>query len=344
MRHVMSVMLVLVCAAQLAKAEFLVAGRAVPESRDKRLTVTLGSVRNMEAMVEETTRKLYDVTGSYWKQDDAETYDLNDFGIGDGHESVGFEFENNGEFFTFMWAAQLFSMSAETTARRNYYIGVGDGIEFNGSRYTNMRIPAGTDFTIDLIGCQSDLRCLFTPFTVKPSEYFRFSPWLNLSLMVFLGQYDIDAGPPTGTYVYMNPPETFVVGGSSSGFMGLGLPEVGGGGELRIGNPGGLEVVIQGNYAVCDLKGSTKFLTSSRHREKNAEITHDNIFGRAMIELPFGEGRAFTVGAQYQQIDSEALITSQSTDPDEILANQERFDKYVRFHMETMMVIFGVTF
>jgi hypothetical protein len=329
---------------ELASADFITAGRAVPEERDKRLTVTVGTVKNMDALVEETTRKLYDVTGSYWKQDDAESYDLNDFGIGDTHAAVGFEFENNGTFWTFMWDAEFFSMSTETTARRNYYIGVGDGIEFGGSKYTNMRIPEGTDFSIDLIGCQSDLRGLFTPFTLAPTEMVRFSPWLSISLMLFLGQYDIDAGPATGTYVYMNPPETFVQGGSSGGLVGLGLPEVGGGGELRLGVIDGAELVLQGNYSVCNVKGSTKFLTSSRHRSKDATIEHENIFGRAMLELPFGEGRAFSLGAQYQQIDSEALITSQSTDPDEIVANQERFDKYVRFHMETTMILLGVTF
>jgi len=251
MKQITIIVLMSVFAVQWAAADFIVAGRAVPESRDKRLTITLGSVKNMEGMVEETTRKLYDVTGSYWKQDDAETYDLNDFGIGDAHAAIGFEFENNGEFFTFMWDAALFSMSTEVTARRNYYIGVGDGIEFNGSKYTNMRIPEGTDFSIDLIGCQSDLRCLFTPFTIKPSESIRFSPWLNLSLMLFLGQYDIDAGPPTGTYVYMNPPETFVVGGSSGGLLGLGLPEIGGGGELRIGKPDGFELVMNRMLRLC---------------------------------------------------------------------------------------------
>ena len=329
---------------QALSADFIVAGRAVPESRDKRFSLTFGTVQNMEGMVEETTRKLYDVTGSYWKQDDAETFSLNDFGMNDSYTSVGFEFENNGDFFTFMWDAAFMDMSAASTARRNYYIGVGDGIEYNGSKYTNMRIPEGTDFTLDILGCQSDMRCLFTPFTITPAKTVRFSPWLNLSLMMFLGQYDIDAGPVTGTYVYMNPPENFVQGGSSGGFLGLALPEIGGGGELRIGQTDGFELVMQGNYAICNVEGSTKFLVSSRHREKDAAIEHENIFGRVMLNFPFGEGRAFTLGAEYQQIDTEALITSSATDPDEILANQERFDKYIRFHMESTMILAGVTF
>jgi len=38
------------------------------------------------------------------------------------------------------------------------------------------------------------------------------------------------------------------------------------------------------------------------------------------------------------------LISSTATDPDVILAMQERFDKYVEFHLETTMVMVGVTF
>lgn len=345
MNNMVMVIVGLCLAVNQASAGFVAAGRDIPdESRDKRFSIMLGTVRNIDGMVEETTRKLYDVTGDYWKQDTAESYSLNDFGMDDSYASIGFEFENNGRYFTFMMDAAFMNLSSDTVARRNYYIGVGDAVEFDGAEYTNMKIPEGTPFSMDIIGCQSDLRCLFTPFTLKPAEAVRFSPWLNLSLMLFLGQYDIDAGPATGTVIYMNPPEPFVVGGSSSGLLGLGLPEIGGGGEIRIGKIDGFELVLQGNYAVCNIEGSTKFLTSSRHREKDADIDHENIMGRLMLEFPVGEGRAFTLGVEYQRIDSEAMITSSATDPDEILANRERFDKYIRFHMESAMVLAGFTF
>jgi len=101
--------------------------------------------------------------------------------------SIGFEFENNGKYFTFMVDAAFMNLITETTARRNYYIGVGDEVEYNGAEYTNMKIPAGTPFSMDITGCRSDLRCLFTPFALKPAETVRFSPWLNLSVMLFKG-------------------------------------------------------------------------------------------------------------------------------------------------------------
>lgn len=90
--------------------------------------------------------------------------------------------------------------------------------------------------------------------------------------------------------------------------------------------------------------GSTDFLTSSDHREKNAEIDHQSVRLRAYAEFPLREGRSWLIGAQYHRIESEGLITSTATDPEEILTKRERFDKEFEFGMTVLNAMVGLTF
>ena len=116
------------------------------------------------------------------------------------------------------------------------------------------------------------------------------------------------------------------------------------GGEIRIGDEGGANLVLSGHYVVCEYDGSSKYLTSSNHREKDIEIDHVNYRLRCTCEIPMESGRCFTLGVQYQVIDTEAMIESTALTPEEIIASRERFDKEVEFELEAVTGMIGLTF
>jgi hypothetical protein len=318
-------------------------GRDLEDGRDFSFRVSAGQISGFHASLEETTRKLYDVTGSYWKQDDAENYNLDDFNIDDSYPSIGFSFEKAWRFFTFQIDASLIQIDSSSIAMRNYYISVGDSIDYNGEKYKNLKIPMGTPFDFDITGGAIGTKLFLSPFTFKPFNGFRITPLLGIGAYGFAGQYDIDAGNAKGVVQYQNPPEDFVIGGKASGTMGGGIPEYGGGAEIRIGTENNVNLVLQGHYMFSDYDGSTDFLTSSDHRSKNIDFEHSNIRGRVYLEFPLKNSRSITIGAEYQIIETTAYISSTATDPDEILEKQERFDKNVEFGLTSMRAMVGYT-
>jgi len=325
------------------EASFLYGGRDLEDGRDFSLRGSVGQISDFNAMVQETTRSLYDVTGSYWKQDDAENYNLNDFNIGDEHNTIGLSLEKAWRFFTFQFDASIVEIESSTVARRNYYIGVGESIEYQGNEYDRMQIPEDTPFDFEIMGGTVDTKLFLSPLTLRFGPGFRVTPLLGIGLFGFVGEYEIDAGPVQGVKIYQDPPKEFAIGGQSSGIVGLGMPEYGGGLEIRMGTPDTANLVIQGHYMVLEYDGGTSFLTSSAHREKNAEIDHINIRGRVYLEIPIKNSRSIMIGVQYQQVESDAFISSTATDPEEILEKQERFDKEVEFGLTAMHALIGYT-
>lgn len=308
------------------------AGRDLPAERDAGLRITAGAIVSIRGSVEETSRLFYTVTGQQASQLTREDYDIEDFGMDGGYATLGLSTETAWKFFTLQSDFMLLDMDTESTAIRNYYIGV-DSVSFGGVDYDYMQIPAGRPFTANLTGAILEMRGLITPFTFHSADSFRATPWLSLGLFVMGGSYEINAGTATGLIQYQNPPETFVVGGTADGSVGAGLPEIGVGGELRFGRDDAAHLVIQGNFAVCRYNGSTDWLTSASHREKDIDLNHMNIKAAASLEIPFESGRALSAGIHLQLIDTEATVTSQGGTVQEIIAARERFDKEVDFRM-----------
>ena len=327
----------------IANAGAISGGRDLEDSRDFSFRLTFGQISDFNAAVEETTRKLYDVTGSYWKQDDAESYNLDDFNIGDVHVTIGFSLEKAWRFFTLQMDASMINIESSTVAARNYYISLGDSIEYNGQDYDNLRIAEGDPFDFEINGATIDTKLFLTPFTFRPTDGFRITPLLGIGLFGFAGLYEIDAGKTTGVYPYQDPIEYFAMGGQGSGTMGMGIPEYGGGAEVRFGTDGKVNLVLQGHYMICQYDGSTEFIVSSRHRAKNIDLDHTNMRGRLYLEIPIKNSRSITLGAQYQDIKSTAFISSTATDPEEILEKQERFDKNATFGLTAMQAFVGYT-
>jgi len=325
-----------------ASAE-LVAGRVLPPERDARAWVAGGSIVSIEGTVRETSRLYYEVTGQQENQLLREDYDLGDFGMDSGYPTFGMATETAWKYFTLQCDFLLLDLDTESTAVRNYYIGVGS-VEFGGQDYEYMKIAEGQPFSAEFTGAKLDLCGLITPFTFRAADNFCATPWLSVGMFLAAGSYELDAGPATGLVQYQNPSETFVVGGRADGFVGAGLPEIGLGGELRFGSEGAPNLVVQANYAVCRYNGGTGWLTTASHREKDVDLDHTNIKAICAVEIPMRNGRTVSIGVQLQAIDTEAKITSQGGTTEEIIAQRERFDKDVDFRMVIVTGAIGLRF
>lgn len=336
--------LVLSLLAGSVSADAFRAGRTLEDARDFRLLLNAGQIRDFQMMVQETTRRVYDVAGEEWKQDTAEGYDLNDFNVDEAHDTFGIALEKAGKYLTLQLDASYLSISSSVVAQRDYYLGVGNEIHFNGQTYEHLMIQEGTEFAFDVDGVTLDMRLLITPFTFHPIDGLQLTPFLDIGVFGYVGMYDIDAGSPTGVKTYQNPPEDFAIGGQADGVMGMVMPQYGGGAEVRIGKPGRANLVVQASYTLLNYDGSTAVLTSSAEREKNAEIDHRNLRIRSYLEFPFNSGRCWLLGIEYQQVESEGFITASAETDEEVLLLRERFDKEVEFSMNSLKAMVGFTF
>ena len=318
-------------------------GGTISTGRTQNLRFTLGAVMDFEGMVSETTRKLYDVTGAVASQGDAESYSLNDFNLDGPYGAVGLSLDMAWSFFRFQLDTMFLNPSTRATARRDYYIGVGDDIAYGGGSYDHLQIPAGQTFEAELLGNMTELTLRFVPVGFRAGEFVSIDPSLDFGVLLFGGSYDIDAGDSTGVVQYQNPPENFVVGGSSGGYMFMGAPQWGPGVDIRLGRSGGLQVDLQAHYLFATYDGSTAWLTTADHRDKDLEFDHRNLRFRGQVEIPL-KRIALSLGVQAQFIETDGLVSSSATDPDEILALRERFDKEFSFSLSSVMATFGIVF
>jgi hypothetical protein len=342
-RHVFHL---LIASSLTASAGSFVSGREVSETRDVKLRGIVGTVSEMSGFVQETTRAFYDASDQQFKQDLAERFDFNDFNVDGGYATVGVGWERIWKYFTLQIDLLFMNPETDAVARRNYYIDVDD-VSFNGRSFGNIKIPEGTPFSVDIFATLTEVNALYTPFTFKPSDSFQFTPWIGLGLFLFLGQYDIDAGPATGVTQYQFPLEDFVVGGSAEGYLGAGLPELGIGGEVVLGDTSGKDsarLSLQGHVGVLQYDGGTGYFTTSDHREKDVDIDHVHSWVQVALEIPLKSGRTMSFGGKYDVISSDAEITSEPGTIEEIIARRERFDKQIEFEMTTATGFVGITF
>jgi len=329
--------------AENAAAGMLRGGRAEEAGRGFSIGIQAGAITEFNAVVQETTRKLYDVMGEEWKQDRANEFNQDDFNISGTHPVIGLGLQRSGRFLTFLLDANYFSISSDAEARRDYYLSV-ESVIYNGVEYDHMVIPEGREFSFDVNGAALEMRFQVTPLTFQPVRGWRIVPFLDAGIFGFAGRYKVDAGESEGVIQYQNPIENFVVGGAVSGISGLGLPEYGGGLEMRIGQPESPQLVFHGHYVMCRYSGSTSFLTSASHRDKNLDINHRNLRLRLYGEFPLRHGRSWFLGGQFQHIRSDGLVESPSADPEVIIARRERFDKEITFRMTMFNAMAGVRF
>ena len=199
-------------------------------------------------------------------------------------------------------------------------------------------------FSLSLDGTIMDFVFDFTPFTFFFGDDVRLSPSIDLGLALAGGRYEIDAGSPTGTTVYQNPPVDFVVGGTSSSIVGAPAPVIGGGLTLRVGEPELDDIVWTSRLNVdgFSYSGSTSVFSSSR--SKHADLDFLVVSAETSWLFPLESGNQFTVGARLRYYSLEGEIKSKKKDVASVIAARERFDKSIDFDILLGEIFIGLAF
>lgn len=316
-------------------------GRDLTDERTFSLNITGGQVTKLAGSVEETIRPYYEQIS---EDTPGESYTLEELGLDGERPAFGLELEQKWKYLTLGFNGFFFNPRADTTAVRDYYIGISNEIEYKGEKYEYMMIPEGREFTADFQAGFCELSILVTPVTVKPVQTFKFVPSLYLGIVSIFGYYDLDAGPPTGTTVYEDPPREYVIGGQTDGLAGLGIPAIGLGGEFRIGPPDGLRLVICGNYALFRYDGSTKYIPINIRHEKDLDLKYDGYEARVLLEVPLSPKIDLVVGAEYQHMKVDAEVTAVERTEEEIEELREKFDKVINLELSSLSGLVGLRF
>lgn len=331
------------CLAVFADGPGVEWGGVLATGRTQNMRFQVGAVLEFEGGVTETTRRFYDVTGRVESQALAESYGTSDFDLKGPFGAIGFSLDMAWKFVRFQIDTMFLAPSVSTTAKRDYYLSIGDDITYQGIGYDHLMIPAGSRLSADVFANVSELVFAFVPIGFQFGESVVVNPSLNFGVLLFGGRYEIDAGLATGVTQYQNPPEDFVVGGKASGLIGMGAPEWGPGVEIRIGKPGELNVALDLRYLFLTYHGSTAFFTTANHRDKDLDFNHQNLRLSGQVEIPMRH-MAWTLGIQAQFVDSDGLISSSARDPDVVRARRERFDKEFNFKMHAVYATLGLSF
>lgn len=260
---------------------------------------------------------------------DPGTFAGNDFELDDPSWMFGFTYEHSWMFVTFQWDFGVMNPAKETTASRDYFLKAGDSIDFNGQSYDYMRIAAGTPLSTEVLGLNTELNWLITPFGLNFDDYIRITPSLDAGMMMFAGQYTIDAGDPTGAAVYQTPSAEFVTGGETSGMLGVFTPQFGFGGEFRLGGYNALAWTTQIHY-MFSLFGGTILGGGD-----SDEFEHSNLKVRTQLEIPRGEDAengCFTLGVQLQMVETTGLT------------NGDPLSTGYRYSLDSVLGTIGFTF
>ena len=267
----------------------LVAGRSIPDGRDAGLTLRMGQVASLEADVK-------DSSSSFLRQD----FSLSDLGIEGGYITYGFSADKAWKFFGVQLDFLYFTLSEGITAQQSYDISIDSFADY-------LHVEANTEIKAEFTGGLAELHGLFTPISFQISESLSFTPWASLGITVLAGNYDIDNGKSTATVSYGPLSESYSVGGSASGPMGFIVPDIGFGGEVRIGAPDDFNFVVNGNYSFLPMSENLGKMLSEQSESTDVTINYKNIKINGFLEIPYGDnGKAWTVGVQYEEIDASS--------------------------------------
>ena len=323
----------------------MVKGRAYEPGKRLRLNATVGQVSPIEGFVQETTRRLFEVTGQPERQAGAESFSLEDVGIRDSETTYGLSMEYMWKYVTLQVDGSYMRAEATGTASRDFFIGVKE-IRFGGQEYEYQVILEGTPYHADLDAALVGFRIQFTPVTFNPGGVVQFVPWAHLGLFGFSGQFNVQAGPALGVIEYENPAREYVQNGRGDGEVTALVPEIGLGGELRfkLAPRAGSHIclVLQGGYSIFDFEGSTSDLGISSRNEKDLDVDYDSYDARALIEWPLSAKVNLLVGVEYRTVRAKALSQAKDRPIDETLELREKFDKSIDLEMTSANAIVGL--
>jgi hypothetical protein len=316
-------------------------GRDLEGENTFKVGLTAGSMMKIEGKVVETSRAYYEQIG---QDTPGESFDIDDFGLDKRIATFGLSVEQRWKYVTLQVDLSYFDTAASATAKRDYYLGIDKEIEYQGKKYEYMVIEEGKDFDSELTSGIAEVSAYITPVTFAPSDSFQFIPSIYLGIFGLFGQYDIDAGPPTGTKYYENPPREYVIGGQSDGWAGIGAPAIGVGGEIRFGHPGKIRFVVQGRWAFFKYDGSTKYFPVKIRHEKDLDLDYENYEVKAALEIPLSEKLDLVWGLLYQSIKADASVTAEERSEEEVEELREKWDKDIDFTISFLTGFAGIKF
>ena len=321
-------------------------GRDLENRPTVSLNLSAGSLFELDGSVKETTRPIYEVLGG--GNEGAEDYSFDELGFTESYPVFGLEFEKMWKYVTLQLRGAYVAADAQAEAERDYYLGVEE-VSFGGEDYDYMKIPQGQDYEADIQGGMLGARALVTPFTLEPESWMiEFVPSVYFGVFSFAGYYEIDAGPAEGVILYENPPREYVVGGTGKGWTGIAVPEIGLGGELRLGQGQrfgrDVSLILEGYYSIFQFEGTTEDLGISSRHDKLLDLDYTAYEVRLLFEIPMSESLDLFFGAGYQVIEADALSRAEDRPAEEVLALREKFDKDIHFEMSQATALLGIRY
>ncbi len=274
----------------------IIAGRVIPDGRDAGIALRIGQIANLEASIKDQSKR----TG-FLRQD----FSLKDLGIDGSYVTYGLSADKAWKFFGVRFDFLYFGISESATAQHSYNINV-DSTDFGGVDY--LRVDANTEINAEFNAGLAELSGLITPISLQLSDSVIFCPWISFGGTVLAGNYDLKNGTAQGVVHLGDLSESFSVGGSASGPAGIAVPEIGFGGELRVGQPEGINFVLNGDYSFLPGNGNADWLLGSQDSVSNLNLDYTKIKLNGFFELPLSGGKAWTVGIQFESIDSSASM------------------------------------
>lgn len=319
-------------------------GRALDGTKTFSIRLSAGLLDGVSGTVEETKR-----AGTEAVTDEGrylETYSFEELGFSDSYTTYGIELEKAWKFFTLQADLKYSEIEGDAVARRIYAIGVSE-VVYQGREYDYMLIPEGEAFRSEMETIALDLKLKWTPFHLSSEDrWIDFSPWLLVGIYALGADFNVDAGEPRGITTYEADPYPYVIGGYGEGQVGALLPEIGLGGELRLGlwemNNDRAELVIQAEYAFMDVAASTGDFGINSRNEKNLDTTFGNLDLRVQFELPLSEQVDLLLGAGFKTVEVDATIEAERTPPDQ--RTTEKYDKKADLGMDYVYLFAGLKF
>lgn len=323
-------------------------GRDVDPDRSLSIEASYGVVQNLEGKITETKRAYSDGRGPSSFSRYLENYDFEELGFDDEYTAIGVRLQKKWKYFTAGASVHYSKLEASGRAEREpFALGVG-GVSYQGKDYDYMLIEQGQKYDAEIQTGIFLFSLDWTPFHVVSEErWITFTPWLHLGLLGVVGHYDIDAGPAKGVTTYEFHPYDYVVNGSADGFNGGAVPDIGFGGELKLGvmpvEDRMINLVLQAQYFFLNMNASLGDFGVDSRNDKDIDVSYSGYEMNAYLEIPVNETRDLLVGLRFRHTEADVDIEAKRRSQSEQDARKEKYDKSANLDFDTVFATVGIT-
>lgn len=323
-------------------------GRDFPPLRSFSFEVMAGQIQSIEGQVVETKRAYTDGVSSDSFSPYLENYNLRELGFDSSYNGVGFRLEKKWTYLTLGYEFIYSAMSGSGTAEREPFA-IGADVSYNGKSYDYMLIEQGASYDADLTVYNMNLSLDITPFHIASTDrWLSFSPWIHLGLVGAAIDYNINAGPAKGITTYEYTPYPYVINGSGSGLNGGLIPEIGLGGELRMGiyetEHRMANLVIQAEFFMLSLDTTLASFGVSARNDKDISLDYAGVEVNTYLEIPISENNDLLVGLRYRSMEADADVEAQDKAVEQQDVLKEKYDKKISLGFDTLFATIGMTF